>query len=305
MTLGIYTHPDCLRHDTGSRHPENAGRLTAILEALRSCSFAESLRIIEAPLAEDAMLLLAHTRSYIENIKQFSPSEGLNYLDADTVMSPGTLQAVLRAAGAACRAVDDVMAGKYTSAFCAIRPPGHHATADKAMGFCFFNHVAIAARYAITQHDLERVAIVDFDVHHGNGTQDIVEHDKQVLYISTHQSPLFPGTGKEKSTENILNLPLSAGTDGALYRHVFTQSVMTALETFAPQLILVSAGFDGHRDDPLANFNLVEADYQWIGKQLRKVADRSCGGKLISTLEGGYDHHALAASVVAYLSSFV
>jgi len=306
MTIAIYSHKACLEHDPGSGHPENDGRLSSIMEALTHCSFAEKLKKVDAPLATDEQLLLAHSHSHIAHIKASAPSKGFSYLDGDTVMSPGSLNAALRAAGAACLAVDDSIAGKYSSAFCAIRPPGHHATHDRAMRFCLFNTIAIAALYAQKQYKIARIAIVDFDVHHGNGTEDIVEGKQGILYISTHQSPLFPGTGTMREAgNNIINLTLPAGTDGVRYRQLFTESVLPALEVFAPEMLLVSAGFDGHRDDPLAGFSLVEEDYKWIGKQLNQIAQTYCEGKIISILEGGYDHNALAESVKAYLSSFL
>ena len=307
MTLAIYTHPDCLEHDAGRGHPESADRLAVILDALRASSFAARLSFIEAPLARDADLLLAHDERYIHAIRDAAPSFGYACLDADTVMSPSTLRAARRAAGAGCAAVDAVMAGQCRTAFCAVRPPGHHATRDRALGFCIFNNIAIAAFHALQRHGLARVAIVDFDVHHGNGTQAIVEPDARVLYISTHQSPLFPGTGHkaENREGHILNLPLPPGTDGKAYREIFKQSVMPALERFAPELLLVSAGFDGHRDDPLASLGLVEDDYRWIGGQLSAMAEKHCKGRAVSFLEGGYNLDFLPLSAVAYLGAWL
>lgn len=305
MTLAIYTHADCLAHDTGPGHPEQIDRLRVILDALKASSFANQLSFIEAPLAHEADLLLAHDAGYIRAIRAAAPATGFISLDADTIMSPGSLNAALRAAGAGCAAVDAVMAGQYKTAFCAVRPPGHHATRYQAMGFCIFNNIAVTAFHALQKHTLKRVAIVDFDVHHGNGTQDIIAPDTRVLYISTHQSPLFPGTGRisENQTGHILNLPLPQGTDGAAYREIFTEAVMPALEQFAPELLLVSAGFDAHMNDPLAGLRLVEDDYLWIGEQLSAVAEKHCRGKIISFLEGGYNLDFLARSTVAYIGA--
>lgn len=306
MTIAIYTHPDCLKHDTGPSHPECAERLMVIMDALKNSPFSDKLEIIKAPLGTYEQILLAHTKGHLQFIKDSSPTTSPVYLDGDTIMSQGTLKAALRAVGAGCAAIDDVMDGKYSSAFCATRPPGHHATRNMAMGFCIFNNIAIAALYALQKYKLGRIAIVDFDVHHGNGTQDILEHEERVLYISTHQSPLFPGTGEsyETGVGNIINLPIASGTNGKQYREIFTAKILPALEKFKPELLLVSAGFDSHRDDPLAGLNLVEDDYQWIGKQLRDVANQYCRGKVISFLEGGYNLEILGKSVVAYLQAY-
>lgn len=305
MTIAIYTHPDCLMHDTGPGHPERIARLEVILDALRAAPFADQLAFVEAPLAEEKDLLLAHGAQHIQSICTAAPTTGCVAIDADTIMSPDSLQAALRAAGAACAAVDAVIARQYKSAFCAVRPPGHHATHDQAMGFCLFNNIAIAALHALQESAIERVAIVDFDVHHGNGTQDIVEPHKRILFVSTHQSPFYPGTGfaTENQAGHILNIPLSPGTDGEEYREIFKSAVLPALERFMPQLLLVSAGFDAHRDDPLAGLELVEDDYRWIGAELTAAAEKYCEGRMISFLEGGYNLEHLASSVVAYLSA--
>ncbi len=309
MTIAIYSHPDCLKHDTGSMHPENAGRLSAILKALKNCNYKDQLEFIDAPLGTDDNILLAHTQDYLNEIKNSAPVSGSIYLDGgDTVMSAGSLDAAYRAVGASCAVVDLIFSSDYTSAFCAVRPPGHHAERNRAMGFCLFNNIAIAALYALKHKNLQHVAIVDFDVHHGNGTQNIVWQDKRILYISTHQSPFYPGTGKEDehgSVGNIVNVELLAGTNGKAYREAFSQKVLPKLESFKPELLLVSAGFDGHKDDPLAEMNLTEEDYHWIGMQLSNFAQNFCNGNIISLLEGGYNHEALAASVVAYLRPFV
>jgi acetoin utilization deacetylase AcuC-like enzyme len=305
MTIAVYTHADCLEHDTGPGHPESIDRLDVILKTLRAALFADQLTFISASPADKEDLLLAHDAAQIKSVFDTTPAEGYAQLDADTVMSPGSLDAALRAAGAACAAVDDVMAGEYKTAFCAVRPPGHHATRRQAMGFCLFNNIAIAAKHALEHHQLKRIAIVDFDVHHGNGTQDIVMGDKRIIFISTHQSPFYPGTGftSENQPGHILNIPLSQGTDGRLYRKIFTDSVLPALDEFKPQLLLVSAGFDAHLNDPLAGLGLIEEDYKWIGEQLNVVAHKHCNGRMISFLEGGYNLKHLASSVVAYLGA--
>lgn len=307
MTIAIYTHPDCLKHDTGPSHPECAERLVAIMDALKNYPFSDKLEIIKAPLGTYEQILLAHTKGHLQFIKDSAPTTSPVYLDGDTIMSQGTLKSALRAVGAGCAAVDDVMDGKYSSAFCAVRPPGHHATKTQSMGFCIFNNIAIAALYSLKKYKLERIAIVDFDVHHGNGTQDILEHEKRILYISTHQSPLFPGTGEsyETGVGNIINLPIASGTNGRQYREIFAAKILPALEQFQPQLLLVSAGFDAHHDDPLAGLNLVEDDYHWIGEQLHNVANKHCQGKVISFLEGGYNLDVLGKSVVAYLQAYI
>lgn len=308
MTLAVYTHADCLRHDTGPSHPENAGRLSAILDALKSCGYADRLAFIDAPMGAEENILLAHTPEHLNTVKDSIPKSGYDFLDGgDAVVSPGSLDAAYRAVGAACASVDDVLSGKYSGAFCAVRPPGHHAERNQPMGFCLFNNIAIAALYALEHHKLARVAIVDFDVHHGNGTQDIVQADKRILYISTHQSPFYPGTGREseKGMGNILNIELPASTDGEAYRDIFSRKVIPALENFKPEFLLISAGFDAHKHDPLAGLNLSEEDFAWIGEQLSTFARNFCHGHAVSMLEGGYNHKALAASAVAYLRAFI
>jgi len=298
----IYHHNDCLSHDPGHFHSENPGRLGVIMAELRRAGFARPLDYAAAPLGTDAQVQLAHTEAYLRLIKANAPLEGRRSLDPDTVMSVGSLNAALRAVGAACAGVDDLVAGKANHVFCATRPPGHHATATHAMGFCIFNHIAIAALHA-QQHGLERVAIVDFDVHHGNGTQDILLGKEGMLYISTHQSPLYPGTGQleENRAGNILNVPLPGGTGDTTYQGIFSDEVVPALDAFKPQLLLVSAGFDAHKADPLAGIALTEKTYRWLGQQLRASANAHAGGKLLSVLEGGYNLDVLGPSVAAYI----
>jgi acetoin utilization deacetylase AcuC-like enzyme len=299
----LYQHTDCDNHNPGTMHPENAARLHAITTALQNSPAKQRLAFADAPLGTPEQILLVHTNSHLARVQATSPLEGTRALDADTVMSAGTLNAALRAVGAACLGVDDLMAGKTNQVFCLTRPPGHHATPDTAMGFCIFNQIAIAAEYAMAQYKLERVAIVDFDVHHGNGTQDAFTGRNGVLYVSTHQSPLYPGTGTkaENIPGNICNIPLAAGTQDARYQEIFAAAALPELHAFKPQLLLVSAGFDAHQQDPLAGLALTENTYRWLGLQLSQVAQEFCGGKILSVLEGGYNHAVLGSSVAAYL----
>lgn len=303
MTIAVHTHEDCLGHDPGAHHPENPRRLQVVLEALRASPLAMTLAPREAVLGTDEQILLAHTPEHLRLVRETAPAEGRAALDGDTIMSPGSLDAALRAVGAACAAVDELVNGEVNRAFCATRPPGHHATPDRAMGFCLFNHAAIAALHARERHGLERIALVDFDVHHGNGSQDILAGREGILYVSTHQSPLYPGTGSEDDEvpDNILNVPLPSGTDGAAYRRAFEERIEPRLHRFAPQLVLVSAGFDAHRLDPLAGLALDEDDYRWIGRRLGGLAREHAGGRVLAILEGGYNLEVLGASVSAFL----
>jgi acetoin utilization deacetylase AcuC-like enzyme len=303
MTTVLITHPECLEHITPDGHPEQAARLQVVLDALETPEFAALIRV-KAPLVADDDLLRVHPRSYIDAIRDASPSRGWVSLDADTHMSVGSLTAALRAAGANCRAVDMVLGGEAQNAFAAIRPPGHHAERETPMGFCLFGNIAVAAKYALDHHGLKRVAIVDFDVHHGNGTQDLLEDDARVLFISTHQSPLYPGTGAAHETgahNNVINLPLPSGTGSDAFRAVIETDVLPALRRFKPELILISAGFDAHRADPLAQMMLTTDDFRWVTERICDVADLVCEGRVVSTLEGGYDLSALAASVAAHV----
>jgi len=306
MALLYYHHADFLNHDTGPGHPECADRLRVIDEALSQPNFNSVIQI-EAPLPNDVeeKLALIHTPAMISRVLTGIPEQGLSYFDADTVASPGTKTAALRAVGALCDAVDRICAGKAEKAFCAVRPPGHHAMPGYPMGFCLFNNIAIAAEYARTRYQLERIAIVDFDVHHGNGTQAAFYEQAQVLYASSHQWPHYPGSGTplENGVGNIVNVPLPAGTNGAVFRAKYNDIILPAVRKFQPQLILISAGFDAHKDDPLASLRLVEDDYRWISDELVKIADEYCNGRIISTLEGGYNLKALAASVATHVAS--
>ena len=303
MPITIITHSDCLLHDPGAGHPENPQRLSGIMQALQASAISGKLEFNEAPLGTDALILLAHDEFHLEKIRQTAPAEAEASLDADTHMSPGSLNAALRAVGAACQGVDSLMNASAETIFCATRPPGHHATAHQAMGFCLFNHIAIAALYARQKYNLSRIAIVDFDVHHGNGTQDIVRGQDGIFYISTHQSPLYPGSGEisENRNNNILNIPLHGGTGHNTYVAIFEEQVIPVLEAWQPELVLVSAGFDAHQADPLAGLALTDETYQWLGVELKTIANNHCGGKLLSVLEGGYNLDVLPGSVIAYL----
>ena len=305
MTTALLTHADCLGHHTPSGHPERVERLAVILAALAEPEFDALLRL-DAPLANDALLTLVHDAAYVARIRASVPVAGTVALDADTHMSPGSLNAALRAAGAGVAAVDLVLAARVRNAFCAVRPPGHHAERSIPMGFCLFGAVAIAAKRALDHHGLDRVAIMDFDVHHGNGTQALLWDEPRIKFISTHQSPLWPGTGDRSECggagNNILNVPLPPGTDGPAFRAAMERLVLPALDDFAPDLLLISAGFDAHHADPLANLALGVADFAWATERLCDVADDHAQGRVVSTLEGGYDLDALAASVAAHVS---
>ena len=297
--MRVYTHPDCLGHQPGEGHPESPARLAAVTGALRDAFPALDWR--EAPLAAIEAIERVHAPELVARVMS-ATGQSLR-LDADTVMSPGSAHAALRACGAAVAAVDAVLSGATRRAFCAVRPPGHHATADTAMGFCLFNAVAVAAAHALAAHGLARVAIADFDVHHGNGTQAIFGQDPRVLYLSSHQSPLYPGTGQasENGVGNVVNAPLAPGVGGQGFRAAWRDHLLPALEAFTPQLVLVSAGFDGHRLDPLADLGLEAEDYGWIGAELGASADRHAAGRLVSLLEGGYSLTALRECSVAHL----
>ncbi|SNT00479.1 histone deacetylase family protein [Tropicimonas sediminicola] len=303
MTTALFTHPDCLGHVTPEGHPERVSRLESVLAALAGPEF-DALDRREAPLAERSEILRAHPEAQVAFIEASIPAEGWVSLDADTHVMAGSMTAALRAAGANVAAVDAVLAGEVTNAFCAIRPPGHHAERTMAMGFCLFDSIAIAAKRALDHHGLTRVAIVDFDVHHGNGTQDILWNEPRVLFASTHQMPLYPGSGSAHETGahgNIINVPLPPGAGGAAFRRAMEGQILPALEDFAPELVLVSAGFDAHVADPLAQLNFTAEDFAWATEQICALARRHCGGRVVSTLEGGYDLEALAACTAAHV----
>ena len=300
MTTALISHDDCLDHVTPSGHPEQVARLDAVLGALADMDLLR----VKAPLAAEDDLLRAHPKSHIDAIRTAAPTQGWRSLDADTHMSAGTLTAAYRAAGGVVRAVDVVMGGEAVNAFAAVRPPGHHAERQTAMGFCFFGNVVIGAKHALDHHGLDRVAIVDFDVHHGNGTQDLVEDDPRILFCSTHQSPLFPGTGAahEVGVDNVLNVPLPDGTGSKGFRDVMERVVLPRVDAFSPQLLIISAGFDAHEADPLAGMNLTTEDFGWVTEKLCDLADKHCAGRVVSSLEGGYDLAALGASAAAHVT---
>ncbi len=302
MTTLLYTHTACLEHDPGRHHPESAARLQAVLDALEGPEFAR-LERREAPEAALDDLIRVHPRHHVERMLRAVPRSGHVGIDADTILSPASGEAALRAAGAVVAAVDAVVAGVADNTFCAVRPPGHHAEPARAMGFCLFNNIAVGALRAREAYGLGRVAVVDFDVHHGNGTQAVFEADDGLFYASTHQSPLYPGTGSASETGigNIVNVPLRPMSGSSQFRLGVAQRILPALDAFRPELVLVSAGFDAHRRDPLAQLMLEEADYSWITEQLLEIAYRHAGGRLVSTLEGGYDLEALGTSVAAHV----
>jgi acetoin utilization deacetylase AcuC-like enzyme len=307
MTTAIFTHPACLLHEMEPWHVESPARLESVLAALREPSFA-ALAWREAPEATREQLGRVHEPRYVDALLAAVPTEGYVRIDADTAMGRATGPAMLRAAGACVAAVDAVMAGAVTNAFCAARPPGHHAERARAMGFCFFNNVAVAALHARAVHGLARVAVIDFDVHHGNGTQHAFERDAGLFYASTHQDPFYPGTGHANErgvAGNIVNVPLRGGSDGAVVRRAYTETILPALEAFAPEFVLLSAGFDAHHADPLGGLGYNEDDYAWITRELCAVAARHAQGRVVSALEGGYDLAALAASASAHVRALM
>ncbi len=306
MSTWYYSHPSFFRHDTGDGHPESIRRLQAIETALGAAEFAGLVRK-EAPEATHDQLRSIHSEDEISRVLEAVPKAGLAHLDPDTVVSSHSALAARHAVGAVCAAVDAVVSGQTGNAFCAVRPPGHHAEPSRPMGFCLFNNIAIGARHAQRRHRIERVAIVDFDVHHGNGTQAAFQHDATVLYASTHQYPWYPGSGAadETGVGNIVNVPLRAGTGSSGFRTAVTKNILPAVDRFRPELILVSAGFDAHRDDPLASLELVEADFAWITEELLRLARQHSRGRLVSALEGGYDLRALADSVAAHIGAMM
>lgn len=306
MATLYLTHEDCLEHDTGTGHPERPDRLRAVYTALEHEIFERLVRK-DAPLGEIAAVARIHPNEYIEAIQEAVPEEGLVRIDADTVLSPNSLKCVMRAVGAGMHAVDQVIEGKTTNAFCAVRPPGHHAEPDRAMGFCVFNSIAVAGLHARAKHGAERIAVVDFDVHHGNGTQASFWSDKDLFYASTHQMPLFPGSGalSETGVGNIFNAPLSPGDSGDHFREAFETRILPSLQNFSPDILLISAGFDAHQRDPLANIGLVEDDFAWATRKLAEIADKRCDRRIVSMLEGGYDLEGLAKSVAVHVNALM
>ncbi|MCP4330287.1 MAG: histone deacetylase family protein [Alphaproteobacteria bacterium] len=306
MGTQLYTHDACARHDTGPHHVEQIARLEAVLSALKGEAFAD-LEIVTAPRATPQTLMLAHPEPFVQRILELVPSSGFAQADPDTVVSPESGEAALRAAGAVCAAVDAVIEGHAKNAFCAVRPPGHHAESNRAMGFCLFNNVAIGAFHSRTKHGLSRVAVVDFDVHHGNGTQALFWNDRDAYFGSTHQMPLYPGTGaiSETGVGNIFNAPLRPDDGSQAFRTAMKERVLPALDAFEPELILISAGFDAHRDDPLGGLNLVEDDFAWVTRELMDIAEKHCAGRVVSALEGGYNLSALGASAAAHVDALM
>ncbi len=304
MNTALITHADCLGHITPQGHPERVARLEHILHMLEPLD----LNRVTAPLAADDDILRVHPESYVRGIRDARPSEGFSQIDGDTFLSPGSVDAAYRAAGAVIRAVAMVLEGSCQNAFCAIRPPGHHAETDTAMGFCLFGNAALAAKHALDHHGLSRVAVVDFDVHHGNGTQDLLWDEARALVITSQQMPLWPGSGRQDETgayENILNIPLAPGTGGAEMRAAYETQAFPRLQAFKPELIIISAGFDAHQDDPLANLNWSTGDFAWITEKLCQIAGEICKGRIVSTLEGGYDLNALAEATRAHVEELM
>ena len=307
MTTLLISHPACLAHDMGEGHPEQPDRLRAVERAFESEIFQMLARDV-APRAEISAIARVHPLEYIEALRAATPTQGHTVIDQDTSMSPGTFEAALRSAGGAVFAVDEVMTRKVRNAFVATRPPGHHAELATPMGFCFFNNVAVAARHARAIYGADRIAIMDFDVHHGNGTQHIFWDDPNVMYASTHEMPHYPGTGSigERGAHGqIVNAPLRAGDAGDTFREAIEVAILPRIVDFAPDLIIISAGFDAHRRDPLGNINLVEADFVWVTRKLMEIAQKRCGGRIVSVLEGGYDLEGLARSVAAHVTTLM
>jgi acetoin utilization deacetylase AcuC-like enzyme len=306
MTTAYITHPDCLRHEMGQGHPECPARLNAINEQMRTSGLLDELRCLEAPLADEVDLKRVHGSNYVDLIFENAPSEGYVQLDPDTAMNPYSLSAARRAAGAGLLAVDEVMAGRSQNAFCAVRPCGHHATQVRSMGFCIFNNVGVAAAYAIEKKGLERVAIIDFDVHHGNGTEDMFSPplwQDRVLMASFFQHPFYPYSGTANPAPNMINVPLAEGSDGAAAKKAFQTAWLPALEKFKPEMIFISAGFDAHKEDLLGGMALIEADYAWLTRELMALAGRHSQKRIVSMLEGGYNLSALGRSAVAHVKT--
>ena len=301
MQTAYITHPLCLKHDMGSHHPECPARIHAIKDQLIASGLMDYLQSHEAPEATREQLLRVHDADYVDSIAASVPQQGIVYLDGDTAMNPYTYQAALRAAGAVVLGVDLVMAGKVENAFCNVRPPGHHAERAQAMGFCIFNNVAVGAAHALAHHGLQRVAILDFDVHHGNGTEHIFHDDPRVMLCSTFQHPFYPYCGADSGNDHIINVPLAAGSGGNEFRAAVTQHWLPELERFQPEMLFISAGFDAHRDDDMAMLRLSEPDYAWVTTEAKRIAERYAQWRIVSALEGGYELHALGRSAAAHI----
>jgi len=301
MQTAYITHPLCLKHDMGAQHPESPARIHAIEDQLIASGLLDYLQRHDAPEATREQLLRVHDADYVDSIESAAPLHGIVQLDPDTAMNPFSYQAALRAAGAVVLGVDLVMEGKAENAFCNIRPPGHHAERARAMGFCIFNNVAIGVAHALAHHGLKRVAIADFDVHHGNGTENIFHDEPRVMLCSTFQHPFYPYCGADSGNEHIINVPLAAGTGGEGFRAAVTERWLPALESFQPELLLISAGFDAHRDDEMAMLKLTEPDYSWVTVELKRIAEKYARGRIVSVLEGGYELPALGRSALAHI----
>ncbi len=301
MQTAYISHSDCLKHDQGGYHPESLQRLIAIANELSASGLLAKLQRYDAPLATVEQLARVHKPDYIESIRQIAPAAGLIALDGDTAMNPFTLSAALRAAGAVVLATDLVLANQVNNAFCAVRPPGHHAESDRAMGFCLFNNVAVGVAHAIQHHHLQRVAILDFDVHHGNGSEEIFRDNPYVMLCSTFQHPFYPYSGANSGSNRLINVPLRRDADGAVFRKAVSEYWLPALDRLKPEMIFVSAGFDAHRDDDMSQVYLSDDDYVWITRQIRAIADQYSQGRIVSVLEGGYELHSLARCVAAHI----
>jgi len=301
MQTAYISHPFCLKHDMGAHHPESPARIQAIEDQLIAAGLMDYLQRYEAPEASNEQLLRVHEESYIDSIEYRVPEQGIVYLDGDTALNPFSYKAALRAAGAVVLGVNLVMEGRAENAFCNIRPPGHHAERARAMGFCLFNNIAVGAAHALAAHGLSRVAIADFDVHHGNGTENIFHDEPSVMLCSTFQHPFYPYCGENSGNEHIINVPLAAGSGSEEFRAAVTQHWLPALERFRPEFLLISAGFDAHRDDDMAMLRLTEADYAWVTGELKRVAEKYAHGRIVSALEGGYELPALGRSVLAHI----
>lgn len=301
MRTAYITHPDCQGHDTGPGHPEHAGRLYAIEDQFVASGLDNVLRYVDAPLASDEQLLRVHSREHVEAIRAAIPESGYARLDPDTVIGPRSLEAAYRAAGSVVAAVDLVMGGEMESAFCGVRPPGHHAESSRAMGFCLFDNIAVGAAHALETYGLERVAIVDFDVHHGNGTEEIFQNESRILFCSTFEHPFYPFTPLLENTPTRISVPLTANAKGDEFRAAVTDHWLPALETLQPEMVFVSAGFDAHRDDDMSHVSLTDADFKWVSERIVDIANQSASGRIVSVLEGGYELKSLARCVETHV----
>lgn len=301
MAIAYISHAECLQHDTGEGHPENARRISAIEDQLIATGLLDVLRYFDAPEVTSDQLLRVHARAYLDAIAAMEPESGYKRVDPDTIISAGSLQAARRAAGAVVAATDLVLNGEVESAFCSVRPPGHHAEINRAMGFCLYNNIAVGAAHALEQYGVNKLAILDFDVHHGNGTEDIFKDDHRVLFCSTFQHPFYPYTALLEPAENRVNVPLQAGAGSEEFRAAVTDRWLPALDKFSPEMVFVSAGFDAHRDDDMSHVNLTDADFTWVTERIVDVASKSASGRIVSTLEGGYELRSLARCVESHI----